>query len=291
MQEAYHAGKRVIKESMRGPLLLLTLAVHSLLAVDLVVGTIAPEVVEQRFARLQPKNSDRADVLRAIFGQAGCGPERWTEQAVKRSKLPNLICTLPGTSDRRVVISAHYDKVDEGQGAIDNWSGASLLPSLYESLSTVPRTLTYVFLLTTDEEKGLVGAAEYVRLLTKEELPLIVADVNLDSLGLAGPTYAWHSRANKDLWNAASLIASAIHVPFAGMNVDGAGESDSAPFANKRIPVIDFHSLNGETIHILHTAKDVPSAHDPAAYYDSFRLLSAFLAYLDGMPPPQPAKK
>jgi acetylornithine deacetylase/succinyl-diaminopimelate desuccinylase-like protein len=273
-------------------LLALTLAsALPLAAQQIIFKPVAPEVVEQRFARLQPKNADRADSLRAIFTEAGCTSENWTEQKIKRSKLPNLICTLPGSSDRRVVVSAHYDKVDAGQGAIDNWSGASLLPSLYESLREAPRTLTYVFLLTTDEEKGLIGAQEYVRLLTKAQLPSIVAQVNLDSLGLAGPTYAWHSRADKNLWNAAVLVSNALKLPLSGMNIDGAGESDSLPFTTKHIPVIDFHSLNRETIKILHTPKDVPAAHDPASYYDSFRLLTAFLAYLDVMPEPLAPRK
>ncbi len=256
--------------------ILFLLAVLPALAQDIVFKAVEPEVVEQRFARLQPKNADRADGLRAIFAEAGCTTDRWTEQIVKRSKLPNLICTLPGSSDQRVVVSAHYDKVDAGEGAIDNWSGASLLPSLYEALANAPRKLTYVFLLTTDEEKGLIGAQEYVRQLTKEQLPSYVAQVNIDSLGLAGPTYAWHSRADKNLWNAAVLVSNALKIPMSGMNVDGAGESDSAPFVLKHIPVIDFHSLNRETIKILHTSKDVAAAHDPSSYYDSFRLLSAF---------------
>ncbi len=270
---------------------LLAAASLPLLAQDIVFRSVTPEAVEQRFARLQPKNADRAASLRAIFSEAGCSRDHWTEQAVKRSKLPNLICTLPGATDQRVVVSAHYDKVDEGQGAIDNWSGASLLPSLYEAIAKDPRKFTYVFLLTTDEEKGLYGSQEYVRQLKKEELPTIVAQVNIDSIGLAGPTYAWHSRADKNLWNAAVLVSNALKLPFSGMNVDGAGESDSAPFVLKHIPVIDFHSLNRDTIKILHSSKDIPSAHDSAAYYDSFRLLSAFLAYLDVMPPLPPHGK
>lgn len=87
----------------------------------------------------------------------------------------------------------------EGQGVIDNWSGAFLLPSLFESLSATPRTLTFVFLLTIDEEKGLYGSTDYVRLWKKEQVPSIVANVNVDSLGLAGPTYVWPSREGMEV--------------------------------------------------------------------------------------------
>lgn len=39
-----------------------------------------------------------------------------------------------------------------------------------------------------------------------------------------------------------------------------------------------------QTLGILHASKDVPSAHDPASYFNSYRLITAFLAYLDVMP-------
>jgi hypothetical protein len=70
------------------------------------------------------------------------------------------------------------------------------------------------------------------------------------------------------------------------MNVDNVGDSDSRPFAQKKIPVIDFHSLTSATLPILHTVKDVPSVHDPASYYNTYRLLIGFLAYLDIRPEP-----
>ncbi len=124
------------------------LAAHGLWAQEISFGTVEEAVVEQRFNRLELRNEQRAAVLRQIFAEAGCTTERWSEQKFDSAKRPNLICTLPGTTDRRVVVSAHYDKVSAGEGAIDNWSGASLLPSLFQALSTVPRSHTFVFLLT-----------------------------------------------------------------------------------------------------------------------------------------------
>jgi Zn-dependent M28 family amino/carboxypeptidase len=256
-------------------------------AQNIVFRTVQPDVIEQRFGRLETKNDLRADALRGMFAEAGCGPDNWSEQKVRDSKLPNLICTLPGTTDRRVVVSAHYDKVSPGEGAIDNWSGAALLPSLFQALSGAPRKLTFVFLLTIDEEKGLYGAADFVRKLSKEQLATIVADVNIDSVGLSGSTKIWTSRADPGLLDAVARVAATVNVKIQAMNVDGAGDSDSHPFANKKIPVIDFHSLTSETFPILHTSKDVRSAHDPASYYDTFRLLIGFLAYLDVRPEPQ----
>ncbi|PYX03200.1 MAG: Zn-dependent exopeptidase M28, partial [Acidobacteria bacterium] len=38
-----------------------------------------------------------------------------------RSKLPNVICVLPGSSDKVIIVGAHFDRVSEGDGVVDNW--------------------------------------------------------------------------------------------------------------------------------------------------------------------------
>ena len=265
-------------------LALFLLGTLALSAEEIHLRTMDRGVIEDRFARLRKDNPGRGVVLREIFAEAGCKDEHFSEQAVKGSKLPNLLCTLPGSSERTVVVSAHYDKVNAGEGAIDNWSGAALLPSLYESLRSNPRNLTLVFALFTDEEKGLVGSQGFVRQLSAGRRGSIEADINIDSVGLPGAINIWASRADRRLMNAAAAVASSLHIDLHGMNVDNVGESDSRPFRDARIPVIDFHSLTPGTLRLLHSAKDVPSAVDGATYYDTYRLLAALLAYLDVLP-------
>ena len=180
---------------MRSAIFLLLLAGPRLLAADITFDTIEPSAIQQRFDRLKPKNEERGAVLRDIFQEAGCTAEHWSEIKVRGSKLSNLVCTLPGSSARQVIVTAHYDKTGGGQGAIDNWSGAALLPSLFQSLNNQPRTLTYVFVLTTDEEHGLLGSKDFVSHMSPGEQRNTVADVNVDSIGLPGQTYVWASRA------------------------------------------------------------------------------------------------
>jgi len=201
-------------------------------------------------------------------------------------KVPNMICTLAGTSRRTFVVTAHYDKTKKGEGAIDNWSGAALLPSLYESLAGKSHTFTYTFILFMGEESGLVGSRYYVGQLTQPQRRNIAAEVNIDSVGLPGNINIWGSRANNDLGTAAALVASMLKVRLSRIDGEslvrgGSPDSDSHPFADAKIPVIDFHSLTPGTMPLLHSAKDVPSAVDPATYYDTYRLLAAYLAYLD----------
>jgi Zn-dependent M28 family amino/carboxypeptidase len=197
---------------------------------------------------------------------------------------------LPGSTDEAIYVTAHYDKVESGEGAIDNWSGASLLPSLYQTLSKTPRRLTFVFVASCDEEKGLVGSRELLEQLSRQERARIVANFNIDSIGL-GPTKIWLSRSHKALARIVAAAARAMKVPLEGMNVEKVGESDSRSFLNKKIPVIDFHSLTPENHHILHSMRDRRSEVVWDAYYDTYRLISASLAYLDGHPELQPARK
>ena len=69
-----------------------------------------------------------------------------------------MICALPGTSDKVIIVGAHFDHVPKGDGVADHWSGASLLPSLYEAIKKEPRRHSYIFIGFTDEEKGEVGS-------------------------------------------------------------------------------------------------------------------------------------
>ena len=259
----------------------LLVGVATICAEDIHFGLAERNMIDARFARLRTDNPSRGSVLQEMFAEVGCKDEHFAAQPVKGSKLPNLVCTLPGSSDRTVVVSAHYDKVTAGEGAIDNWSGAAMLPSLYESLSGVPRQLTIVFVLFTDEEKGLVGSRAFVRQLSPAQRRNIAADINIDSVGLSGAINIWNSRADRQLVNDAVAVASSLHIDLHAVNVDDVGASDSFPFRDARIPVIDFHSITQGTFALLHTSKDVRSAVDGATYYETYRLLTALLAYLD----------
>jgi hypothetical protein len=74
-----------------------------------------------------------------MFAEADCNDHHLSEQPVKGSKLPNLICLLPGSSGRVIIVGGHFDRVSEGDGVVDNWSGAPLLPSLYEAVKIEAR--------------------------------------------------------------------------------------------------------------------------------------------------------
>jgi Zn-dependent M28 family amino/carboxypeptidase len=87
----------------------------------------------------------------------------------------------PGTSDRVIIVGAHFDPISAGDGVVDNWSGASLLPSLYQSTKVDPHKHTYIFIGFADEEKGEVGSRFYARQLTTQQVSTTDAMVNMDT--------------------------------------------------------------------------------------------------------------
>jgi len=248
------------------------------------------QIVEERLGKYAGNNEQREATLRQMFSNAGCDDQHLSEQSVNGSRQPNVICSLPGSSDRVIIVGAHYDRVSAGDGVVDNWSGASLLPSLYEAVKGQPRQHTYIFIGFTDEEKGLVGSRFYVRQMTKEQVAATDAMVNMDTLGLA-PSEVWASHSDTLLIGALVSIARRLNFPVTGVNVEQIGSSDGEVFAERKIPRITVHSLTQTSwsAGILHSSKDKISAIHPDDYYQTYDLLAAYIAFLDqvlGSPTP-----
>ena len=119
------------------------------------------EQIMERLKLAADKNEDRQATLKKLFAEEDCTGQRLSDQPVKHAKLGNVVCTLPGETDQVVLVTAHFDKVSHGMGVTDNWSGASLLPSLLYGLSGTPRKHTFVFIGFTDEEKEKIIKASY----------------------------------------------------------------------------------------------------------------------------------
>ena len=247
-------------------------------------------IVEERLGKYAGNNEQREATLKQMFSDAGCDDQHLSEQSVKGSRQPNVICTLPGSSDRVIIVGAHYDRVSAGDGVVDNWSGASLLPSLYEAVKGQPRQHTYIFIGFTDEEQGFVGSRFYVRQMTKQQVAVTDAMVNMDTLGLA-PSEVWASHSDKRLTSALVNIARRLNFPITGVDVEQIGSSDGEVFAERKIPRITVHSLTQASwsAGILHSSKDKISAIHPDDYYQTYDLLAAYIAFLDqvlGSPTP-----
>src|ERR1022692_3537823 len=239
-------------------------------------------LIEKRLKSFATDNRLREDLIHKWLAKAGGAKPNLSEQSAKFGFPPNVICVLPGETDETIVVGAHTDEVlRTGDGVVDNWTGASLLPSLLFSLSAEKRHHTFVFVGFTAEEEGMVGSEYYVDHLTPEQRARIEAMINMDSLGLS-PTKVWASHADKILLDAFAAVAMASKLPMSTMNVDNLGTTDSESFARYQIPRITLHSVTQDTMPLLHSPNDTLAAIKMDDFYDSYHLIAEYLAYLDG---------
>jgi Zn-dependent M28 family amino/carboxypeptidase len=151
-----------------------------------------------------------ADALLAASGERGFRPVATgvRVRASVRSRIEeihtaNVVGLLPGAdpglAEEPVILSSHYDHLgvrdgDDGErrihpGAYDNASGVALLLTVAEAAASLPRPLPrpLLFIATTAEESGLLGASWYAR---HPLFPLArtAAALNVDGANLRGRT-------------------------------------------------------------------------------------------------------
>jgi Iap family predicted aminopeptidase len=238
------------------------------------------ETVVVRLGRFHRQQDQRYARIRELFQEAGCSGENLRDQPVKGQKLPNIICTLDGSGGGEIVVGAHYDSDKAGEGVADNWSGAALLVSLYESTRKLAPTRTFRFVAFSAEEKGLHGSEEYVRRVKQGELPRPAAMLNLDTLGLT-PTKIWTSHADPTLASRLAQLAATLSSSVETVNLEPGGTADSESFRKANIPSMTIHSVTQDTLGILHSKQDTPAAVNWDHYYATYRLVTAYLALLD----------
>ncbi|MGQ9819970.1 MAG: M28 family peptidase [Candidatus Kapaibacteriales bacterium] len=93
----------------------------------------------------------------------------------------NLVYTIPGKSERKIVVGGHFDSWDISQGAIDNGVGLAVLYEVARNLSRfagkIARSIEIVWF--NGEELGLWGSKRYVE-THKDEVDCMI---NLDMIG------------------------------------------------------------------------------------------------------------
>jgi Zn-dependent M28 family amino/carboxypeptidase len=187
-------------------------------------------------------------------------PGRFTVRratSVERISSPNVVALLPGTDPRLaseiVVISGHSDHVGmkvgarPGEdaiynGAMDNAAGTATLLEAATALVKAPPRRTVLFLATTAEESGLLGADYFSRLPTVD-VKRIVADVNIDMPILTcdfGDVVAFGG----DRSTIGTVVAQAAKAEKLGVSPDPQPEeavftrSDHYPFVRKGVPSV-----------------------------------------------------
>jgi aminopeptidase YwaD len=149
----------------------------------------------------------------------------------------NVVAELPGASEERVVVCAHFDSVWRGPGTIDNATGVEGVRRVAERLLGRQLERTVVLCAFAAEEIGLLGARHYVsEAELSGELERTRGVVNLDCIAhgerlelLASPD----ELRGRALGLADALGLTARYNTHAGVTAAGV---DSVPFAEAGVP-------------------------------------------------------
>ena len=134
----------------------------------------------------QPNNQLAAEWILGQLTELGwdCHLDEWEIFNYSRTvPLNNVVCTLPGDSDRVFLVVSHHDQASTTiQGADNDGSGVSILMQLAEIFAAdAPHPYTLAFAFTDAEEYGMIGSERYVQ--THPNPEKIIAGISLDNLG------------------------------------------------------------------------------------------------------------
>ena len=236
-----------------------------------------PALIKADFDSVPCKNEERLRAAKALFEKMGAPPSHISIQ--QYHNVENLVIRKLGGSQENIVIGAHYDKVSEGCGVIDNWTGIVTLAHLYKSLKDVPLKKTIIFVAFGKEEKGLVGSHAMAETMTKDQVSQYCEMINIDSFGLSAPQVA-DNLSSKKLGAFTAQLAKEMKVPFGHASIKDA-DADSRSFIAKNIPSVTVHGLTNDWPSILHTRNDQLSKVNFDSVYLGYRFVLALVVRLD----------
>lgn len=258
----------------------MSLCVVSLAQSEVTDDTIRISSVREigdEFKNVPCKNEERQAAVKALFERMGANPA--DIKIDKYKKIENVSVTIPGESQDKIVIGAHYDKVKEGCGAIDNWTGVVAIAHLYRAFKDHKPRKTLVFVGFDQEEKGLLGSRAMVEAIPKDKIAEYCSMVNIDALGMTSPqVFKWASV--KQLVEPAKDVADGLLIPFTVLD-DERGTSDSLSFIKKRIAGVTISGMSYDWPTYLHSDKDQASEVDPQSVYLGYRVALGLIYKLD----------
>jgi carboxypeptidase Q len=196
----------------------------------------------------------------------------------------NVIGELRGREkpDEIVVIGAHLDSWDVGQGAHDDGAGVVTMMqaiTVLRKLGLQPRRTIRVVLFT-NEENGLRGGKAYAE-AHKQELAKTVLALEADSGGFAPRGISIEAsaealpRIQRRLAELVGLLA-----PLGPLRITtGHSGSDVAPMVPAGVPAMGLETWNRTYFDIHHTEADTLDKGDPAQLADGVAAVAA-LAYV-----------
>ena len=223
------------------------------------------------------KNEQRLEAARRLFEVMGATDADIS--LIASGGVKDLVVTKKGKTEDTVIVGAHYDKVADGCGAIDNWTGIVTVANLYRTFRNMQSDKTYVFVAFDKEESGLYGSNAFVKTIPKEKKDSYCWMVNIDSLGFSNPQVMDNTTTPKMLDEAVAM-AKDLDAGFAHARLLNA-DADSSSFVRTGIPAITFHGLNSNWQRYLHTSNDKFENIKVPLVLNSYIFVLRYLAHLD----------
>lgn len=257
----------------------LTLTLRSPAAQNNKLTVSTEEETAQDVAQTPCKNSERLSAVKSLFEKMGAKAEEVLTE--RHGGVENIVVRKQGQSQGIIVVGAHYDKSQDGCGALDNWTGIVALAHLYRSLKDLPSQKTLIFVAFGKEEEGLLGSKAMARGIQKEDISRYCAMVNIDTLGMTTPQVL-ENLSSKQLVNRVAELAERIKMPFKKVIIPGTG-ADSAPFIEKKIPAVTICAIGNGWRQVLHTRNDQKEKVNRTSVYLGYRIALALIAELDNL--------
>ena len=170
----------------------------------------------------------------------------------------NVIGEIPGTerANEIVLLGAHLDSWDLGQGAIDDGAGVAIVIEAARLIGRLERkpARTVRVVLFANEEYGLSGAREYARLVGDEAARhVIAAEADLGG----GAVWRIQSKVAPDAVPAVDAIREALKpLALEGGSNEGRGGSDLGPLRALGVPILDLSQDATNYFDVHHTTND-----------------------------------
>lgn len=187
----------------------------------------------------------------------------------------NVGGVLGPKSEDEVLVVAHHDAHDVGDGALDNGSGVATLVTAVRVLSAIETDLgcQVRVVVTSGEETGLLGATA---LSERLDLDAIRAVVNFDGAGRYRDLRAF-SHASEPIAALAETVMNAVSHPLV-LERSPHPHSDHWPFLKSGIPTLQLHSDSGERGRgFTHTSADTLDKADQRAIREHGMLGALFV--------------
>ena len=154
-----------------------TLAHKHLVALSEVIGSRTPGSSAEVRA---------AEYIREVFQEYGYMPQvqsfSFVTENEEKLKSVNVIALKPGLSSKEIIVGAHYDSINIGQGADDNASGVAVLLEVADLLRNSQPGYTIRMIAFGGEEEDLDGSRYFVRQMNRVDIKNTIGMINLDSL-------------------------------------------------------------------------------------------------------------